>query len=141
MPITHLSVTDAHAAQARGIVYIDVRSTQEFALGHPAGAINVPLTEPDEDTGQTLPNPDFVRVMTTNFAADAPLLIGCQTGGRSVRASQMLDAFGFSNLINVKGGFVGWTTCELPVATTPHQGHAYADQLAKADEADLRTGQ
>jgi len=135
MPMTHLSVTDAHAACARGILYIDVRSTQEFALGHPLGAINVPLSEPDEDTGQTMANPDFVRVMTTNFDSNAPLLIGCQTGGRSVRASQMLEAFGFSQLINVKGGFVGWTTCELPTATSPHPGHAWADQLAKADDA------
>ncbi len=139
--MTHLSVTEAHAAQARGLVYVDVRSTEEFALGHPVGAINVPLVEPDEDTGQTLPNPDFVRVMTTNFDPDTPLLIGCRTGGRSVRASQMLEVFGFSNLINVKGGFVGWTTCELPIATTPQPGHAWTEQLAKADEADLLGGQ
>jgi rhodanese-related sulfurtransferase len=136
MPMTHLSVTDAHAAQSRGLVYIDVRSTQEFAEGHPVGAINIPLQEPDEDTGQTMTNPDFVRVMTTNFDPDTPLLIGCRTGGRSVRASQMLEVFGFSQLINVKGGFEGWTMCELPTATSPHPGHTWPEQLAKADDAD-----
>ena len=39
----------------------------EFDSGHPAGAVNVPLFEPDEDTGQMTPNPDFVRVMQATF--------------------------------------------------------------------------
>ena len=83
MPINEVTVTNAQATQAAGTTYVDVRSTQEFEAGHPAGAVNVPLLEPDEDTGQMMPNPDFVRVMQANFAPDTPLLLGCKTGGRS----------------------------------------------------------
>jgi rhodanese-related sulfurtransferase len=115
MPITLLSVADAHAAQSKGALYIDVRSTGEFALGHPAGAVNVPLQEPDEDTGAMLPNPDFIRVMTANFAPGASLLIGCQSGNRSARAAQMLEAFGFTNASMVTGGFVAWQQHGLPI--------------------------
>ena len=43
----HASVTEAHALQQQGYTYVDVRSTHEFADGHPAGAVNVPLVEPD----------------------------------------------------------------------------------------------
>jgi len=71
MPVNTLTVTDAHAAQLDGATYIDVRSSAEFAAGRPAGAINVPLQDDDEDTGQLMANPDFVRVMRANFPADA----------------------------------------------------------------------
>lgn len=138
MPVTHASVTDAHAAQSRGATYVDVRSTEEFAQGHAVGAMNVPLLEPDEDTGVMLPNPDFVRVMKANFAPDAPLLIGCQSGGRSARASQMLETFGFTNVTNVKGGFSGgqdpgWAPSGLPTTTAAAPDHSYAGLLAAAD--------
>lgn len=143
MPVTHASVTDAHAAQSRGAIYVDVRSTEEFAQGHPDGAVNVPLLEPDEDTGVMLPNPDFVRVMKATFTPDTPLLIGCQSGGRSVRASQMLNAFGFTDVTNVKGGFSGgqdpgWQQAGLPTATTTAPDKSYAALLAAADNEAMR---
>jgi rhodanese-related sulfurtransferase len=121
-------------------MYVDVRSTEEFSRGHAAGAVNVPLLEPDEDTGVMLPNPDFVRVMKANFAPDAPLLIGCQSGGRSARAAQMLDAFGYTNVTNIKGGFSGgqdpgWEPSGLPSTTAAAAGETYAALLARADSA------
>lgn len=127
MPIIALSVTDAHAACTNGATLVDVRSTPEFDPGHPAGALNVPLLEPDEDTGVMLPNPDFVRVMQANFPRDTPLVISCQTGGRSARASQMLEAFGYMNVINVTGGFVAWQQADLPI----EEGERYKDLLAR----------
>ena len=96
-------------------------SSAEFAAGRPAGSLNVPLLDNDEDTGQLMPNPDFVRVMRANFAADARLLVGCQSGSRSSRAAQMLEAFGFTNVANVPAGYDGWAPSGLPIdaATTP----------------------
>ena len=136
MPVSTLTVNDVHAAQLEGATYIDVRSSAEFAAGRPAGAINVPLLDNDEDTGQLMPNPDFVRVMRANFPSDAPLLIGCQSGGRSGRAAQILDAFGFTNVTNVPGGYAGWEPSGLPIdsATSPHR--AYGDLLAVANASD-----
>ena len=138
MPITHASVTDARAAQQGGAIYVDVRSTEEFTRGHAVAARNVPLLEPDEDTGVMLPNPDFVRVMKANFPPDAPLLIGCQSGGRSARAAQMLEAFGYTNVTNIKGGFCGgqdpgWEPSGLPSTTDAAPGETYAALLASAD--------
>lgn len=142
MPVSHASVTDAHTAQLQGATYVDVRSTAEFADGHAVGAVNVPLLEHDEDTGVLLPNPDFVRVMKATFTPDTPLLIGCQSGGRSVRAAQMLDAFGFTNVTNVQGGFSGgrhpgWTASGLPTTTAAAPGDTYAALLTAADARDI----
>ncbi len=147
MPIAHLSVVDAHARQSHGATLVDVRSTREYAAGHPAGALNVPVLEHDEDTGELVPNPDFVRVMKSNFTPDTEILISCQSGVRSVRATQMLEAFGFMHPINVLGGFggsrdrtpgkpvdLGWAESGLPVDVQPTPDGAYADLLAKADK-------
>lgn len=136
MPVNTLTVTDAHAAQLEGATYIDVRSSAEFAAGRPAGAINVPLQDNDEDTGQLMANPDFVRVMRANFPADARLLVGCQSGGRSSRAALILEAFGFTNVTNVPAGFAGWEPSGLPIDTTTPPKRAYKDLLAVADASD-----
>lgn len=136
MPVRSITVTVAHASQRAGAVYVDVRSSAEFAQGRPAGAVNVPLIDNDEDTGQMMPNPDFVRVMRANFAADAPLLVGCQSGGRSARAAQILEAFGFTNVTNVAEGYAGWVPSNLPVEVNTPPNRTYEDLLAVADAHD-----
>jgi rhodanese-related sulfurtransferase len=146
MPITNISVHDAHDQAAKGATLVDVRSTREFEAGHPAGAVNVPLMEPDEDTGVMTPNPDFVRVIQANFPTDAPLLLSCQSGGRSLRAARMLETFGYAHTANILGGFKGkrdpvdgrtiepgWQESGLPSETTAAPGGSYAELAAKAD--------
>lgn len=144
--MTHLTVTEALDAQRAGATYVDVRSTEEFAAGHPAGAINMPLLDHDEDTGQLMPNPDFIRVMKATFAPDAALLVGCRSGGRSLRAVHMLSAFGFTGVMNVRGGFEGsctptgavrdqgWTDAGLPVETGAPPDAAWQTFLKAANE-------
>lgn len=140
----HASVVEARQLQEQGGTYVDVRSRVEFEQGHPAGAVNVPLLDHDPSGGHMMPNPDFLRVMQANFAADAKLLIGCQVGGRSVRAAMMLEAFGFSDVTNVKGGFAGmrdpmgrlvdpgWADSHLPVEDGAPEGRRYEDLAGKA---------
>jgi rhodanese-related sulfurtransferase len=141
----NVTAAEAHALQKQGYTYVDIRSSAEFENGHPEGALNVPLIEQDEESGQLLPNPDFVRVMQANFANDAKLLVGCQSGGRSARATQILATFGFANVSNVTGGFggardpmsgrvidPGWAGSGLPVEMTTPPGHGYRDLAAKA---------
>lgn len=142
--VKHVSVSEAHQLQQNGSTYVDVRSQAEFEQGHAAGAVNVPLLDRDPGSGQMMANPDFVRVMQANFAPDARLLVGCQVGGRSMRASQMLTAFGFTDISNVRGGFAGmrdpmgravdpgWLDAGLPVEDGAPSGQRYADLAAKA---------
>lgn len=140
-----VTAAEAYALQQQGHIYVDIRSSPEFESGHPAGARHVPLIEVDEDSGQMTPNPDFVRVMQANFPPDAKLLIGCQSGGRSARATQILSTFGFADVSNVTGGFggardpmsgrivdPGWAGSGLPVETATPPGHGYQDLAKKA---------
>ena len=143
----NLTVHDARAKQAEGSTYVDVRSEAEFRQGHPAGAFNVPLMHRDEHSGQMIPNRDFLHVMRANFPADAALLIGCQVGGRSAQAAQILEASGYQDVTNVLGGFggardpmtgatraEGWSQAGLPVEQGEVPGRTYADLRARARE-------
>ena len=108
-PLSYSDVSCAEAhellAQDDGYVYVDVRSEPEFGNGHPAGAYNIPITH-REPLGM-VPNPDFLTVVQTHFERDTPLLLGCHSGVRSVRAAEALLASGFTNVSNVRGGYGG----------------------------------
>lgn len=142
MSLKQVDVKTAHARQTQdGQVYVDVRSVPEFEKGHPAGARNVPLLHFDQSTGGMRPNPDFLAVMQANFAPEAPLLVGCQMGGRSAQAGQALIAAGYQDVTNVSGGFggardrmtgqvvaEGWADAGLPVEQDTPAGSGY-DEL------------
>ena len=148
MSVKHVDVRQAHALQSNeSYTYVDVRSTPEYDRGHPAGACNVPLLHLDPATRQMLPNADFVTVMQASFAPDAKLLIGCQAGGRSARAADMLAAAGYTDVTNVAGGFggardratgqvtsEGWAAAGLPVETDATPGGSYDELRQRAAE-------
>ena len=141
MSVTQVDVRQAQALRANDdYTYVDVRSMPEYDAGHPAGSHNVPLLHRDPATGQMLPNVRFLEVMQANYPKDAKLLIGCQMGGRSSQAAQILASAGYSDVCNVMGGYggardrftgqvlnEGWAEAGLPVDTEPTPGGSYSD--------------
>ena len=141
MSVTQVDVRQAQALRAsEDYTYVDVRSVPEYDAGHPAGAHNVPLLHRDPATGMMQPNVQFLDVMQANYAKDAKLLVGCQMGGRSSQAAQILVSAGYTNVCNVLGGFggardrytgqvlnEGWADAGLPVDTEPTPGGGYGD--------------
>jgi rhodanese-related sulfurtransferase len=131
MEIRQTTPPDAYETLQRDptAVYLDVRTPEEFAAGHPAGAINVPVAF--FRAGGTSPNPDFVGAVQRLVPPATPLLVGCQTGGRSQRGAELLVAAGYADVGNVRGGFggtrddtgrvvtPGWRDAGLPVQTGP----------------------
>ena len=87
-------------------VYLDVRTEPEFANGHPPGAINIPVVLPGPG-GQMMPNPDFLVVVSKVIPKDRAIVCGCQVGGRSQMAANLLEQAGYSELTNMPGGFGG----------------------------------
>lgn len=124
------------------IVYIDVRSEREFANGHPAGAVNIPVAFPDPARGMVM-NSDFVKVVEANFARDKKIIVGCQAGPRSNAAAGLLQQAGFQDISNMLGGFggmrdptgtaiaPGWAASGLPVSSDNGEGISYASLAAK----------
>jgi rhodanese-related sulfurtransferase len=110
-----ISPAAAHAKMTdEGYTYVDVRTPDEFAAGHPAGAVNVPFSS------------EFLPAMEQRFAKDAPIIVGCQVGARSARAAQALAAAGFTHVFDQRAGWdgargpfgelvePGWSRCGLP---------------------------
>ena len=111
------------------IIYLDVRSVPEFEQGHPVNAINIPLMHFTPGRGMVA-NEEFERVVAENLPKTAEILVGCKTGGRSSKACELMNAMGYSNTTNVRGGFVGvmdqfgqliepgWSMLQLPFCTS-----------------------
>ena len=130
MSYQNVSPTAAKELLAGDAVYIDVRSIPEYESGHPAGAFNIPVLH--RHAAGMVPNPEFVRVVQAHFAADAKLLVGCQSGARSMRACEALVAAGFVDVANVTAGFGGsrtergWQDLGFPVEFGPSDDRGYA---------------
>jgi rhodanese-related sulfurtransferase len=131
---------EAAALVAEGWAYLDVRSIPEFEEGHPAGAANVPLLH--LQNGRMVPNADFKRVVEANYPKDAKIVVGCKAGGRSLQAATLMEAAGYSSVVDMRGGFhgerdgfgrasvPGWVAEGLPVETTAAPDKTY-EALAK----------
>lgn len=124
-------------------IYLDVRSTGEFAQGHVPDARNIPIMEPDAG-GFMRPNAEFQRIVEAAIPKDARVIVGCKAGPRSDAAARILDQLGYDHVADMVGGFcgasdergqtivAGWRHCDLPVSSEPGSGCSYAELLAQA---------
>lgn len=138
MPIEQLTppeASEALNADAEAI-FIDVRTEGEFAGGHPEGAINIPVLV--SGPGGMQPNLDFVQVAEKVLPKDRRIVCSCQAGKRSQMAAQLLEQAGYSDLVNVRGGFggemnpatgqmvvPGWRDAGLPVSADVNADNSY----------------
>lgn len=79
---------------------VDVREYAEFAGGRISGAKLLPLGELEKRHAEL----DHTK----------PIYVMCRTGRRSGEAQKKLKALGFTNVINVAGGFEAWKNHDLP---------------------------
>jgi rhodanese-related sulfurtransferase len=101
-----VSAREAHELMQReGYVYLDVRSAPEFDTGHPKGAQNVPLLLPDPSGMRE--NPEFLAQVAALFGPAQKLVVGCQSGVRSLKAAQLLLESGYLNLVEQRAGMDG----------------------------------
>lgn len=85
------NTAETAAAAGEEVVYVDVRSPEEFAAGHVVGAINIPHTEMAARHDELEPH------------ADKEIVLYCRTGRRSGMAQDVLEREGFTNLTNAGG--------------------------------------
>jgi arsenate reductase len=130
-----------------GWVYVDVRTVAEFEGGHVPGAKNVPVFVPDA-YGRMCPNSDFVNVIRSNFGKDSKIITGCQMGGRSLRAAEMLASSGIGPVVDMRGGvggemdplgrvtFPGWATRGLPMTVESESEDRYSSLKSRASKPE-----
>lgn len=92
---------EAHRqAQADGTFLLDVRGFDEFAARHAAGASCIPLPDLERRVGE--------------LPTDRPVLVMCQSGGRSALAAERLRVLGMDNIADIEGGLNAWMRAGLP---------------------------
>src|ERR1700676_3733344 len=108
MAIKQQKPAEAHETLTKnpGAIYLDVRTEGEFAQGHAAGALNVPVVF-IKGPGNMQLNDDFATVVDKVIPKNTKLIVGGQAGGRSQRACEILEEAGYVDLTNVLGGFGG----------------------------------
>ena len=102
MAIAEIDVDELASRLERGAALIDVRQPDEYEEARVPQAVLIPLAE----------LPDRVGELPT----DAPLVIICRSGARSMRACEFLAGSGVE-AANVAGGTLAWIDSGREVAT------------------------
>lgn len=81
-------------------VFLDVREHSEWAICRIKGALHIPMSEV----------PERHEALTR----DAPLVVFCHHGMRSLTVVQYLESKGFENALNLAGGIHAWAVAVDP---------------------------
>ena len=84
-------------------VFLDVREHHELAICQIEGALHIPMSEV----------PERLKALTR----DAPLIVLCHHGMRSLNVVQYLESKGFDNAFNLSGGIHAWAMTVDPEMT------------------------
>jgi hydroxyacylglutathione hydrolase len=98
--ISVLDLDQELANQPERLQLVDVRKPGEWEAGHIAQAVLKPL--------------DRLRTMLTELDPQKPVAVHCKSGYRSSIATSLLQRAGFSQVMNVVGGFDAWQAQKLP---------------------------
>ncbi|MFY8010145.1 MAG: thioredoxin domain-containing protein [Flavobacterium sp.] len=83
---------------------LDVRTPEEFGVEHLENADNVNVNSPDFAT------------KAAQYDKSKPIFVYCKVGGRSAQAADKLVGMGFTEVYNLEGGIMKWTTAGMPKA-------------------------
>jgi rhodanese-related sulfurtransferase len=85
------------------LVVLDVRTPEEFDVGHLENAVNVDFYAADfpDQLGQ--------------LDKDVPYVLYCNSGNRSGETLDMMKDLGFSEVTEVDGGIQAWAAAGLPI--------------------------
>jgi rhodanese-related sulfurtransferase len=105
---TVVSHVDAKAAARlvaeNKVIILDVRTAEEFAGGHIAGATNINFSATDFAT------------QAGRLDRTKTYLLHCASGGRSQRCLPQLQQLGFKEIIHLDGGLTAWKAAGNPIA-------------------------
>ncbi len=85
------------------IQILDVRTLREFTQGHIKNAKNISVFEKD-----------FLKQAAKTLNKKKTVYVYCRSGGRSAKASSMLNKAGY-DVVNLLGGFIGWQRAQYPI--------------------------
>ncbi len=118
-----------------GYIYLDVRTPSEFQAGRPVGAINIPVAMHNPTTGDMELNDAFLIVATAHIPKSAKVIVGCRSGRRSAKAQELMHQAGYTNTVNMRGGFSGSTDATGQVLVEGWSTLGYPVERGEAGDA------
>lgn len=91
-------------AASKNAVVLDVRTPEEFAMGHIANAKNINVNSPT------------FRADVTKISKDAEVFVYCKSGSRSATAIKELSELGYTQLWDLDGGVLKWESDNYQLA-------------------------
>jgi molybdopterin/thiamine biosynthesis adenylyltransferase/rhodanese-related sulfurtransferase/molybdopterin converting factor small subunit len=101
---------------------VDVRSAEEWETGHVPGSLHLDRGFLETNAEAMLPG------------LDAPVVVLCENGSRSLFAAQALQQLGYRDVANLDGGLHAWKdaggSLQTPPALAPSDRRRYLRQLS-----------
>ena len=113
-----ITVSDAAQIQDhnKGVIFLDTRELEEYAVSHLKNAVWVGYT-------------DFKMERLTGISKKTPLVVYCSVGYRSEKIGESLLKAGYTNVQNLYGSIFEWVNQGHPVYNKQNQPttavHAY----------------
>ena len=103
--VMECTVADVQSRMARGekFHFVDVREDHEFAKDHAKGACHLGKGIIERDIETMIPE------------KQAPMVLYCGGGFRSVLAAEALQQMGYTNVVSMDGGIKAWKEAGYPL--------------------------
>jgi molybdopterin/thiamine biosynthesis adenylyltransferase/rhodanese-related sulfurtransferase len=119
--IREVSPQEVDALAPGSATIVDVRESSEWEQGHIPGAHHVSKSYIEQQIEAAAPD------------RDAPVILYCAGGVRSLFAAQTMADMGYSDVASMSGGFQAWKGAgfefETPVVLSPEQKQRYSRHL------------
>jgi rhodanese-related sulfurtransferase len=90
--------TAKNKIESSEVIILDVREQNEYDLGHIENSILLPRGRVKAE----------VESVLTGIGKDSSILIYCASGNRSALAGYVMQELGYSNIVSLIGGYIGW---------------------------------
>jgi molybdopterin/thiamine biosynthesis adenylyltransferase/rhodanese-related sulfurtransferase len=100
--VPEISPGEADLQREQGVTLVDVRELAEWEQGYIPGSLHVAKSYFEQGIESEAPD------------RDAPLILYCAGGTRSLFAARTLQGMGYTNVSNMTGGFNAWKSQGLP---------------------------
>ena len=119
--IREVTPQDVGALPPGGATIVDVREASEWEQGHLPDALHISKSYVEQQIEGAVPD------------RDAPVILYCAGGVRSLFAAQSLQQLGYTNVASMSGGFQAWKSAglpwEAPVILSAEQKQRYSRHL------------
>jgi molybdopterin/thiamine biosynthesis adenylyltransferase/rhodanese-related sulfurtransferase len=119
--IRELTPQQVDALPPNSAAVIDVREASEWEQGHLPGAVHISKSYVEQQIEGAVPD------------RDAPVILYCAGGVRSLFAAQTLEQLGYTDVVSMSGGFQAWKSAglpwEAPTILTAEQKQRYSRHL------------